>query len=212
MSFGMALVKPIIAPYFYDALEQADKSLMPLETIGMVGASCDYFRDDKTGEIEESILEISEHDLLDAGHNLLIAEGYRIAEKPDVLVSEIKQKSDFLAGAFREAHIDFLVLSALYYNPENLEAQGPMTHQSPLAGDEHNWLKTFREIRAKAVLNVSKNGDRKSFEDISSLISRTGLYKSVYKSHDAITDMAKFRDDLSCWDFRGGELFVMNQP
>lgn len=150
----MSLIEPILADYFHEALERSDTSLKPLQRVGMVGASTAILRDEKTNKIQEEFLEITEHDLLDAGHHMLARHGYGVGHPIVVYVSEYKRGSDFLNGAFRQAHIDFLVLSALFYDPKDLRPHGPMTHQSPHAADEQKWFEAFDETKAKAILNV----------------------------------------------------------
>lgn len=205
----MSLLHPELAPYFLKACAKVNDALTPLNTVGMVGASCHLFRNQNTGEIELSVLEPSEHDFLDAGHHLLVPHGYGLGKEPQVLVSEYKRGSDFLNGAFKGAHIDLLVLSSLFYDPEFIgRAPGPNMMQSPLADKEENWVNTFAEVDAEAILNVNKYGDEQSGRELSEFILRTGKYKSVATTGGNLTGHSRWAPDGAIYSSNGAELFL----
>lgn len=202
----MTLITPELSVSFRSALRMRSKSLQPIKSVGMVGASVDSWKLPNERTPSDYVLEPFEEDFLLATNRLVQPYGYEVGVNVKVHVSELKRKSDFLTGAFNGLDIHLLVLSSLYFNPDRDHTLGANTLQSPLASDPRNWINAFETISPVIILNIWKNGDQESGHNISEMIDRVEGYKSIYFCHSGLVSWDDCRSGYSVDN--GGDLFL----
>ena len=177
----------------------AEKGTMcSLETIGIVGV--ESMNSDHRLNYDSDVVPIlysSEEHILLAIQNPLAEQGYQILSESMILTCDLNNDSDFLKGAFKDAHLDLLVLSSLFYDPDDNKPIGQATRQSSFANDSDKWLGAFEESNAKAILNTWFGFDKPSGCGLSRLIAQTTMYESVYYAPIGFASLGK-----------GAELFL----